>query len=210
MRRRPDIASGRNQYAQFKRHLKNRLLARPGWIVSFESETHPRGVTFQCPHGVIYEETLYDAMMADCLDAKGIADQCLRRATDFCETNQKPSEYVVAGVGGWTTVEIVGDLTITWSAGSWSTTGTQWVPISPSGGIYNQLLKVCPSLATFESKCPACRGTRKFNPEPQNLGNLIPHLNDSHKWTREHIANWLDSLEDVDLTIRRERETVDA
>jgi hypothetical protein len=33
------------------------------------------------------------------------------------------------------------------------------------------------------------------------LANII-HLNDSHRWSREDIADWLDTL-DVDLTIKR-------
>lgn len=31
-----------------------------------------------------------------------------------------------------------------------------------------------------------------------SLWNMIQHLNDDHKWTRERIADWLDSL-DLDL-----------
>lgn len=33
------------------------------------------------------------------------------------------------------------------------------------------------------------------------VGNLIVHLNDDHKWRREQIADWLDSL-DLDLSFR--------
>lgn len=30
----------------------------------------------------------------------------------------------------------------------------------------------------------------------QDLGSMIMHLNDGHKWTRERIADWLDELHD--------------
>lgn len=36
---------------------------------------------------------------------------------------------------------------------------------------------------------------------PQVVKDLIIHLNDGHKWTREKIADWLDTL-DLDLTFR--------
>jgi hypothetical protein len=34
-----------------------------------------------------------------------------------------------------------------------------------------------------------------------SIRNIIINLNDVHKWTREQIADWLDSL-DVDLTFQ--------
>lgn len=33
------------------------------------------------------------------------------------------------------------------------------------------------------------------------LYSLITHLNDDHKWSREEIANWLDTL-DTDLNLQ--------
>jgi hypothetical protein len=36
---------------------------------------------------------------------------------------------------------------------------------------------------------------------PDSLSAEIQHLNDQHEWTRESIADWLDSL-DVDLTFQ--------
>ena len=30
----------------------------------------------------------------------------------------------------------------------------------------------------------------------QDLGSMVMHLNDGHKWTRERIADWLDELHD--------------
>lgn len=37
------------------------------------------------------------------------------------------------------------------------------------------------------SHCPACN-------EPAYINNVITHLNDSHLWTREAIADWLDTI----------------
>jgi hypothetical protein len=36
----------------------------------------------------------------------------------------------------------------------------------------------------------------------KTIGYMIVHLNDRHQWPREQIADWLDSLENVDLTIQ--------
>jgi hypothetical protein len=37
----------------------------------------------------------------------------------------------------------------------------------------------------YHSQCPAC----------PFVGNVITHLNDFHKWTRESIADWIESIE---------------
>lgn len=43
--------------------------------------------------------------------------------------------------------------------------------------------------------CPACDDTTGWS-----LTNTIIHLNDDHEWTRERIADWLETLP-VDLTL---------
>lgn len=53
------------------------------------------------------------------------------------------------------------------------------------------LSSVLPALAT-EVNCPHCSTSR-------SLEALVIHLNDSAKWTRERVADWLDTL-DVDLS----------
>lgn len=39
-------------------------------------------------------------------------------------------------------------------------------------------------------RCPGGDGCRKT----LSLAAILVHLNDDHKWTREHIAAWLDTL----------------
>ena len=59
------------------------------------------------------------------------------------------------------------------------------------------LISVIPALATFETTCPVA-GCDAYK-HPRLLTRLIPHLNDNkHRWSREQIADWLDTL-DVDL-----------
>ena len=78
---------------------------------------------------------------------------------------------------------------------------SSWYP-SPSyfgsgrKSVVGQLSDICPTLTAFAVACPECQGTG-FGP----LSNLIPHINDHHKWSRERIADWLETL-DVDLTVK--------
>lgn len=59
------------------------------------------------------------------------------------------------------------------------------------------LIKIVPALKTAKGSCPEC-------PRDQNtfVANVIVHLNDHHRWTREQIADWLDLL-DIELPIQR-------
>lgn len=64
-----------------------------------------------------------------------------------------------------------------------------------------QLAKVCPALKTVKTFCPVCDRSRGYY--PLSLSSLIQELNDGHQWTREQIADFLESL-NVDLTIRKD------
>lgn len=64
------------------------------------------------------------------------------------------------------------------------------------------LISKIPALSEYETKCPVeldCK--RSYNKYP--LSSIIIHLNDLHKWTREEIADWLESLP-VDLRFKVE------
>lgn len=54
-----------------------------------------------------------------------------------------------------------------------------------------------PALAEF-ANCPACSLPRK-----KQLWGLIQHINDEHKWSREAIADWLETL-DMDINFKME------
>ena len=57
----------------------------------------------------------------------------------------------------------------------------------------NKLQELLGPLATKKAKCPQC-GTERY------LWSLIQHINDTHQWKREDIADWLETL-DMDLTL---------
>src|SRR6476646_3622342 len=52
----------------------------------------------------------------------------------------------------------------------------------------------------IQAQCPACglKVTDSFSVF------LIPHLNDTHRWSREQIADWLETLEPPDATTQEE------
>lgn len=53
-----------------------------------------------------------------------------------------------------------------------------------------------PALGRY-SRCPA-HGCLLLNPNAGfPVGVLIPHLNDRHRWTREQIADWVQTIEDA-------------
>lgn len=49
-------------------------------------------------------------------------------------------------------------------------------------------------------KCPACKG---MGAPHESVFMMVQHLNDVHKWQRERIADWLETL-DLDLTVHTE------
>lgn len=51
-------------------------------------------------------------------------------------------------------------------------------------------------LAVFAEPCPAC-GVRPDTGNKYTSGfcNTVLHLNDTHRWTREQIADWVETIE---------------
>lgn len=77
---------------------------------------------------------------------------------------------------------------------SWERDAAQLNELLPSLRDYG--VDECPAPQVFVS-CPSGRGRR-----PDPVWAVIQHLNDAHKWTREQIADWLDSLPDFDQELR--------
>lgn len=66
-------------------------------------------------------------------------------------------------------------------------------------GCYFDLLDLYPYARTTETTCPvvSCGKAWDFDNKSRTyLGQLIVHLNDDHRWTREAIADWLESEEE--------------
>jgi hypothetical protein len=72
----------------------------------------------------------------------------------------------------------------------------------------SKLLRRFPALNQRIHRCPGCNpGADDTHDAPswydRLVWDLIQHLNDFHKWTREEIADWLEST-DLDLTLKGE------
>lgn len=76
-------------------------------------------------------------------------------------------------------------------------------PLGTNAGM--ELQKIVPGLKSANSVCPS-NDCNYGNGIPSPLKAVIIHLNDSHHWTREQIADWLDTL-DFDLTIHKAEES---
>lgn len=70
-----------------------------------------------------------------------------------------------------------------------------------SGGSLGRIHEACPN-AKSQVACPRpLEAGCVYESDWRNaVPNIVMHLNDDHGWTREQIADWLDSL-DIDLTI---------
>ena len=62
-----------------------------------------------------------------------------------------------------------------------------------------------PGFAEMKRACPACKDFDIYDDSDPFLQDTIIHLNDEHKWTREAIADWLETL-DYDLTFKTPEE----
>jgi hypothetical protein len=92
-------------------------------------------------------------------------------------------------------------------AGSLVHSPKQWYdPAPPKGNqlsgqrVFNALTALFPGAIDKEIRCPACDKSGTVATRDSVIG-MVPHLNDKHWWTREKIADWMETL-DVDLTLK--------
>jgi hypothetical protein len=79
-----------------------------------------------------------------------------------------------------------------------SITSDGW-PATP----YMQLTARWPILGT-QRGCPLCSWGRAFDDDCVTR-KVIWHLNDTHRWTREQIADWVQTIEDAQVVSERPR-----
>jgi hypothetical protein len=69
--------------------------------------------------------------------------------------------------------------------------------------VQRNLKKLFPGLVELVT-CPVCKNKdATIEPQQMQLDRAIIHLNDTHSWTREDVADWLESL-DVDIAMKEE------
>lgn len=95
-------------------------------------------------------------------------------------------------------------LSVTFNDGIWSVSpGTKSLTSVNGAEAVDMLQKAIPGMSSISTSCPACwdeLGPPSGSPEDWRrpniaLYNVIIHLNDTHHWSREAVADWLDSKE---------------
>jgi hypothetical protein len=138
----------------------------------------------------------------------------------------KPLQFSYSGT--WTTAKDIADsMQIEYNAVAIGGSSLSWKPGKPGvNGVetIGILRKAIPGLAKIKSKCPQCVIDKSQGKEVQKipvgcswttwaeydqvqLTDVIIHLNDHHKWSREAVASWLEE-QDWDLQfVTPEKET---
>ena len=205
---------------QFLQQLELRA-QQQGWEVTLKfSGSQTPHVHFRCPHGKVCKEDIYPESLTEYPSVKGVADQYFRRAVRFCKSEHDEQKYysvwpilkMESFENNWTIIpnpldayvvtnllSVIGQQMISWGTEPYSfgaITATLHHPVRTA------LSEVCPALDSERAPCPLdhCGWSA-------TLGELVPHVNDHHHWSREDIATWLESL-DVDLTIQRKETDV--
>lgn len=78
---------------------------------------------------------------------------------------------------------------------------------------FSMAAKNLPGVDEIVKECPGCKenGLGESGYDNTRLYNLIMHLNDSHKWSREKIADWIESYFDEvpAFQVKKEEENVE-
>ena len=189
-------------YMMFSDRLFSDAAHMPGWVVEMESSYGYDGmmnVRFLCPHGALFVECISFEVVTSVYDPMQIADQYFMQAVHRCV-----GQHLDQPLGSWqqSLLEdykvLVGSLNPMLSYFAQPMQGqVAFGNGAIKNPIYDELIKLVPTLDSTNIQCPEC--SIDFV-----LGGVIPHLNDSHEWTRDHIADWLETL-DVDLTIQSKK-----
>jgi hypothetical protein len=91
-----------------------------------------------------------------------------------------------------------------WYPTDWTAEGFITKPPAATGSIVQRnLKKLFPGLIELVT-CPICKNKdATIEPQQMQLDRAIIHLNDTHSWSREAVADWLESL-DVDIAMKEE------
>lgn len=211
-------------YGVIRKRLLMAAESLPSWTISFRNSQFEMGVDALCPHGGMWHDSLsYILLETAVTDSESIADMVWLGIVNKCAKDHigKPlqmkniTSQAYGGYADWKTVvptsfedaqalvsmELISSY-VTASDQMYASllygNGASVSSISASGygesSVVNELAKLCPAIKTTNTTCPDCK-------QGGTIANLIPHINDHHKWSREKIADWLETL-DVDLTLK--------
>lgn len=187
-----------SEESQFHKRFVHNLGRLPGWHLDGCTQG-PFSLSYfvYCPHGKNYERLVsLDYLTYSFTDVTMLADLIFREMVNQClidhlDTAEKPSYGLT-----------LGDIPSFPSPFSiaFSIAGSPVPGFTETDKIVSDLTKLVPALKDFKTKCPWCT-CNNIACMTLPIPSIVMHLNDIHKWTREQIADWLDTL-DVDLTIK--------
>ncbi len=221
----PVVADSQNFYQEFMNRIMQVAASMPGWggynvQNGYSYDNMQVSLSCVCPHGQSLEVALSThAMMTAPTYGGGaaMADDAFARLVNVCQSQHAnippPGNFIYslaqANPIGYQTYNNY--LTIEVFKEQYATEYQKQMEqqlvaygYGGSGSILDELLSICPGLATIARACPdKCV---EYGSEALPLSHLIQHINDRHEWSREKIAEWLDiiALDDptVDLTIK--------
>lgn len=164
-----------------------------GWNGTVTPSVHQFAylLEFDCSHGTHYTEQITDKTILFALNPEALVDALVSRLPLACPEEHEPAPVIDYVSQLWDSAQftVIPMQYVTWgSFNSYSGFG--------SNSIVSGLAKLVPAISGDAFPCPMDECSMR-----STISSLIPHINDTHKWSREAIADWLDSL-DVDLTIR--------
>lgn len=74
------------------------------------------------------------------------------------------------------------------------------IPAGVQNGISDEPLRTLfPISRRVATQCPACTAAEwAACGDDRTVDGIVPHLNDDHRWTREQIAAWVETIEAAD------------
>lgn len=162
-----------------------------GWKVALSPSDNPvlLAVTVRvtCHHGHVYIQTA-SYQLVEQAPPEYLANEVLRAFHNECKAGHpsalKPGAFIPP----------------TWMMSKYAKFTPAASQASPANAVVDGLAEIIPGIGDAVEACPDDECITPDRNIP--IAVLIVHLNDVHRWTRERIADWLDSL-DIDLTIQR-------
>lgn len=186
---------------------------------------------YRCPHGAEGDWSISAALVSSVANPEDLAAAVWPQMVGWCKKHHGPPkpetvDYVADLVNAQQITTPVAEVKISIDdmlskayAKAWGQAQKQFVnqilygsAAQSSSPVVDDLAKLVPALATEKATCPGCGdgcacgcGMKAidtgFSVSDRPVAEVIMHLNDQHRWTREQIADWLETLP-IDLTIQ--------
>lgn len=212
-----------NQFGVFQNRIMELLYANGWGSWQCHVDTNYPSLTFEavCPHKQTCVHQISQGLFVEGIHGAEIAETIFQRMLSACKAHGPmlpPGQYLYtlqsAEPMGYMTYAgtlidaqelkaTYGDMVAKMQAEImtkmeqyiWNAPNAPWPSSMAKEHPLTGLVRLFPNLSAYSAPCPVCKTASG------PLGRIIPHINDNHQWTREQIADWLDTL-DVDLTAK--------